>query len=112
MKEKGLKILERNWKCKIGELDIVAAEAKGILGKIKTLIFVEVKSGGNARPAYAPEQHVNFAKQQKLIRLAQAYLKYKKISTEIPWRIDVVAIDINEQTNFCDIRHYENAVWG
>jgi putative endonuclease len=62
----GLRIVARNWRCRLGELDVVA-EAPGLL------VFCEVKTrrgGGYGTPAAA----VDAAKQAQLRRLAGAYL--------------------------------------
>ncbi len=68
--KQGFRILEKNFKCAIGEIDVVAERGKKI-------VFVEVKT----RTDHAfgrPEEAVHAAKQKKLIRLAEWYLKAAK----------------------------------
>ena len=79
---KGFKIEARNWRCPLGEIDIVAWERD-------TLVFVEVKTrtGGSAG---TPEEAVTEAKQRRLVRLAEAYLA--RGSESPPCRFDVVAV--------------------
>jgi putative endonuclease len=79
----GYAILERNWRCPLGEIDIVARQGK-------ELVFVEVKgrtSDELARPADA----VNARKQERLAALARAYLA-RSIEGECPCRFDVVEV--------------------
>ena len=79
---KGYRVEARNWRCPLGEIDIVAREGK-------TLVFVEVKArtGTSAGP---PEEAVDARKQRRLIQLAQAYLA--KRGEEAACRFDVIAI--------------------
>ncbi len=81
----GYEILARNWRCPLGELDIVAREGD-------TLVFVEVRSRRTAGFG-APEESVGFVKQQKLSRLAAYYLNRHGLSN-IPARFDVAAVKI------------------
>src|SRR4030042_3490204 len=84
LKEKGYRILNRNWKCKFGELDIVALKSEGkIFRKIKTIIFVEVKTIDiqDAKFVGQAEQNVNYFKQKHLIKSAECYLKFNKINS-------------------------------
>jgi putative endonuclease len=87
LKKKGYKVLERNFKSPLGEIDIVAREGK-------TLAFVEVKTRlssdfGSAKWAVGPR------KQRKLSMVALDYLKRHSLSDQ-PARFDVVAIDLGQ----------------
>jgi putative endonuclease len=115
LRENGYRILSRNWKCKFGELDIVAAKSEGrIFRKTKTVVFVEVKTidAADAQFVGQAEQNVNYFKQKHLISAAQCYLKANRISPEIPWQIDVIAIEFDVQKSLHKLRHLERAVWG
>jgi len=81
----GYEILARNWRCPLGELDIVAREGD-------TLVFVEVRSRRTAGFG-APEESVGFAKQQQLSRLAACYLNRHGLAN-IPARFDVAAVKL------------------
>lgn len=84
LRVKGYRIEARNWRCSLGEIDIVA-------GKGDTLVFVEVKTRAG-RSAGSPEEAVTASKQQRLVRLAHAYLAHR--SGEIPaCRFDVIAVE-------------------
>lgn len=83
LKKKGYKILERNYTCKIGEIDIIAS-IKNIL------VFVEVKYRKNEFFGL-PREAVNEFKQRKIRNVASFYLKWKgKIDSTC--RFDVVEI--------------------
>jgi len=105
LKSRGYKILERNFKKPWGEIDIIAQ-------KNKDLIFIEVKTRAFPQgDSPYPEASVYSLKQQKLIRAAQSYLLEKKYPPEISWQIDVIAIELNQQTRKADLKHIKNAVW-
>lgn len=83
LKKNGYKILEQNYRNKLGEIDIIAKE-KG------TLVFVEVKA--RRTPFFGnPKWSVTFKKQRKISMVALYYLKSTK-QTQIKARFDVVAL--------------------
>jgi putative endonuclease len=84
LKKKGYKLLERNFKSPLGEIDIIAREGK-------TLAFIEVKTRlsadfGTAKWAVGPQ------KQRKLSMVALEYIKRWSLSDQAA-RFDVIAID-------------------
>lgn len=83
LKEKGYEILEKNYKCKLGEIDVIARRA----GR---LAFVEVKTRTHAG-AGLPQEAVDLKKQEKIFKLAQWYLKEKKME-RVSIAFDVVAV--------------------
>ncbi len=87
LKKQGYKILERNYVTPLGELDLIARQGK-------VYVFIEVKTRKNERFG-APQEAVSAAKQHKLRRLADYYLKQKRLG-EVAVRFDVVGITINE----------------
>ncbi len=88
LKKKGYSILERNFRTKIGEIDIVAKEGK-------TLCFVEVKARMSTTQG-VPQESVSFFKQRKLSRLALIYLKQHFQSIDQLARFDVVSVFLDE----------------
>ncbi|MFH0852689.1 MAG: YraN family protein [bacterium] len=115
LRKKGYLILARNWKCKFGELDIVAARYEGkFLRKKRVIVFVEVKTIDMADAKFVgqAEQNVNYFKQKHLISSAQCYLKAKCVSPETAWQIDVIAIEFDAFGKQHKLRHLERAVWG
>ena len=87
LKRSGYRILEQNYLCPLGEIDLVARQGR-------TLIFVEVKSesGGTG---ILPKDRVDARKQRKLLRLAQFYMKEKRIQG-VSARFDVVQVRFAE----------------
>lgn len=81
----GYRILERNFTCRIGEIDIIARQNE-------ELVFVEVRSRSSQRTVN-PVYSVNRTKQQKIIRVAQYYLASRG-SGEPPARFDVVIVNV------------------
>jgi putative endonuclease len=114
LKKNGYAILARNWKCKAGELDIVAAKKKGrIFKKIECIVFAEVKTidAADAKFVGQAEENVNFIKQKHLIASARSFLVARKIRADFPWQIDVIAIEFDRAGKNHKIRHLEKAVW-
>ncbi len=99
---RGYEILERNWRCGTGELDLVARDGA-------CLAFVEVRTR-RGQELGSPEESITAAKQARLINLAEAYLQ----EHEWPgaWRIDVVAVEMDVRGRLQRLDHYENAVTG
>ena len=82
--EQGYTILERNFRERYGEIDIIARDGE-------YLVFVEVKYRKNEKNG-DPAEAVGAYKQQRIRRTAQYYLYKKRMGTETPCRFDVVAI--------------------
>lgn len=81
--KQGVKILEKNYRCGYGEVDIIAKDRD-------TLVFVEVKTRKTSS-YLSPLLAVNKRKQFQISKVALHYLLEKKIQ-EIPCRFDVVAV--------------------
>ena len=71
LERQGLQILERNWRCRLGEIDIIAAE-KGANGL--TLVFCEVKVRSGLGFGH-PLEAITFTKMQTLRQLAALWLR-------------------------------------
>ncbi len=85
LERSGMTIVERNWRCKTGEIDIVALDAD-------ELVLVEVKTRRGVS-AGTPEEAVSSTKQKRLVRLGRAYIAYAGL-TESLVRFDVIAIQV------------------
>lgn len=83
LRKLGYRILERNYRCPLGEIDIVAKDGKAI-------VFVEVKSR-KTEEFGEPEQAVGKAKQRKMSLLSLYYLAQNRRSPKDA-RFDVVAV--------------------
>lgn len=79
----GFEILDRNWSCPMGELDIIAR-------KDGTVAFVEVRARSSA--AYGlPAETVNRSKRAKIIKSAMAYIKARGLEADT-FRFDFIGI--------------------
>ncbi len=99
----GYRILDRNWRWRKGELDLVAEHKEQV-------VFVEVKSR-RSQTYGPPEESITRAKREKLIQTAYAYLSSTK-HQDIHWRIDVVAIDMDRDGEVVRLEHIVSAVEG
>ena len=82
LRNRGYKIIVRNFRCVMGEIDIVARDGK-------TLVFVEVKTRAYDDPT--PEDQVNPAKQHQLTKAGKFYLSRYGVP-QPPARFDVIAV--------------------
>jgi len=96
----GYRILEENFKNKLGEIDLVALDGQ-------TICFVEVKTRQSCGQGQ-PYEAVNSWKIRKLSLMATSYLKYKYHSLEILSRFDVISI-IQDKSGLSSITHIKNA---
>jgi len=97
LKRQGLKIVERNLRTPVGEIDIIARNRK-------YLLFVEVKTRRSARCG-VPAEAVGSIKQRQIIRAAQWYLL--TYGGKLQPRFDVVSVDAGSDPP--RIEHIENA---
>jgi putative endonuclease len=88
LKKHGYRILQRNYTCKMGEMDIIAKERD-------VITFVEVKT--RTSTTFGPPQlAVNSRKQRQLSKVALNFLKEKQLA-EVKARFDVVAVLLRTQ---------------
>ena len=106
---KNWKILDRNYRRKSDEIDIIARSDDG------TLVFCEVKSfaTGEETAGFArlmPEDNLTAAKLRKISRTCEFFARQhpEVVDEEKGWRIDLLAINIGISGKALDIRHYEN----
>ena len=95
LKKQGLVLLENNYSCRFGEIDLVMRDGN-------TLVFVEVRLRSNPKFGSAA-QSINQAKQEKLIRTAQFYLQQKDLA--LACRFDVVLFNDQEMQSIEWIRN-------
>jgi putative endonuclease len=101
LKKRGYRIREVGFRCHHGEIDIIAQQKD-------YLVFVEVRTKSNLDFG-TPEESITAAKKKKLIALA---LTYTSTHQNLPplWRIDVVAIELDDKGKPRRIELIENAV--
>lgn len=90
LEAQGFVILEKNYRNRYGEIDIVAQEGK-------TICFVEVKYRSSNRYGY-PIEAVDYRKQKKILAVSRYYLLMHGQSEWTPCRFDIVAIEGKEIT--------------
>lgn len=100
LRELGYRILEHNFSCDFGELDIIALDGKCI-------VFVEVRSTEGA-DTQIPALSVDAKKQARLTKLALYFLKLRQL-LDHPARFDVLAISWPASKAEPRIVHYPNA---
>ncbi len=88
----GYVLLERNWRFHRNEIDIIAMDGE-------VLAFIEVKKRRDTEHGYGC-QAVDFRKQQRIRRVAEAYLQFMPELPHPACRFDVVSIDGEEITLF------------
>ena len=96
---KGYRILDRNWRLGKEEIDIIARDGK-------FLVIVEVKTRSSNVFA-EPETSVTKSKQRILIRIANAYVNYRRQHGDV--RFDIVTILISPEGE--TINHIEDAFY-
>ena len=86
--QQGYQILERNYRCRFGEIDLIARDGR-------TLAFIEVKTRRSQKfgPAAAA---VTLEKQRHLVKASQVYLIQQRKAYEF-CRFDVVTIELEAQ---------------
>jgi putative endonuclease len=119
LKGRGYKIIERNFRRKWGELDIIVKHKDG------TLVFIEVKTmrqingelgnegGGKNIAVLSPEDNLTKSKLIKLQRTAALYAgeHEKLVLDKRGWRIDLIAILLTNNEKDGErysLKHYEN----
>ena len=87
LRKEGYRILERNYRCPLGEMDIIAREGK-------TIVFVEVKTRSSDRFG-SPQAAIGPQKQRRMTVVALCYLNGQGWLGE-PARFDVAAVNLHE----------------
>ena len=90
LENQGYVIVERNYRKRIGEIDIIARDGE-------CLVFVEVKTRRSNRFG-SPFDAVGFRKQQQVSRVALAFMTQHRC-LDVPVRFDVVAVHLEGQSS-------------
>ncbi len=101
LQELGYTILDSNYRCRWGEVDIVAQDGDDI-------VFVEVRTRSNDRFG-TPEESITEAKTQRMVSTAQEYLQSKQRDST-NWRIDLVAVRMRSDGQILSIDYIKHAV--
>jgi putative endonuclease len=101
LKKQGFKIIEKNYRCKNGEIDIIA-EAN------KSLVFVEVRTKTNGEFG-TPEESITANKKEKIVNSVFSYLNSHSCLSR-NWRIDFIGIELTHDGQVKRLNHIENAI--
>lgn len=100
LEQRGIKIVARNWRCPLGEIDIIARD-----GDVLAIIEVKARRG---RGAGTPEQGVDARKQRRLCQLAQCYIE--NVGWEGAVRLDVVGVELSARGKLQRISYWPEAI--
>ena len=95
LRQKGYKIISKNFSCRFGEIDIIARQRK-------TTVFIEVKTR-TSRNFGLPQEAVGREKTKHLLRCAQFYIN-NYANPEAEFRFDLVAIVLDKKPEVCLIK--------
>lgn len=101
LEKHGFCIAERNFLCKMGEIDIIAWDVSD-----RTLCFVEVKTRSSLDFGY-PCEFVDAKKRRRLEKTAEYYRMGRKQLLELPMRMDIFEVYITEKGIY--VRYLKNA---
>jgi putative endonuclease len=101
LKKRGYRILESNYRCPEGEIDIVTRHKD-------SLVFVEVRTKRSLEFG-SPEESITPTKMEKL-RAVAAHYRQMHENLPVLWRIDVVAVEMDQKDKLLRIELIENAV--
>lgn len=102
LEQKGYKIVAKNYQKPWGEIDLIAE-------KEELIVFCEVKTNSKSFSGYFnPELRVNKEKAKHIIRTAKIFIN--KHYPGRGWRIDIVAVTINDLDKSAKVVHFKNAI--
>lgn len=100
LKRGGYRIIQSNYRCKLGEIDIIAE-------RDRTIVFVEVRT--KQTEEFGPPQYsINAAKRRQISKAALSYIREKNL-VEQSCRFDVIGITFSSKSRKPKIEHIENA---
>ena len=96
--QKGLKILDKNYYTRYGEIDLIAQDGDQIL-------FFEVKARTSSEYGF-PEIAVDQEKIQHLTKAISIYLRDKKIDNF--WRLDIISVELDKDSHQAQLRWFKD----
>lgn len=102
LKSRGYKIVQKNFKTKCGEIDIIAKDGECIC-------FIEARTR-TSDSFLSPYESVNYFKQKRIIKTAQIWLTKNKFDNSL-CRFDVISILFNENYRTYEITLIKDAFW-
>ena len=105
LEAKGYSLLADNFRCRAGEIDIVACQGHQV-------VFVEVKARRGHTHGRA-EESISPARSERLAEVAEEFLRTRltgEFNSETDWRIDLLCLNLDGQGRLLSVNHIENAV--
>ncbi|MDO8483242.1 MAG: YraN family protein [bacterium] len=119
LEKKGFEIIERNYRKKFGEIDIVAKRAEIVhFVEVKTVSRENLKDpayrpesdSNNPEDCFRPEDNVHPLKQKRLSRAIQVYLEERKLGEETFWQFDVITILLDVKNKIARVKMLEDII--
>lgn len=104
LKENGVTVLEQNFYCRFGEIDLIGKDGEGVL------LFVEIKYRANSDMGH-PAQAVDRRKIRKICKSADYYRMKEKIDLDTPCRFDVISVLGDEISWIQNAFEYVGKAW-
>ncbi|WP_339169583.1 YraN family protein [Paenibacillus sp. FSL R5-0341] len=101
LRENDYRIIRQNWRCRSGEIDIIAS-SEGLI------VFVEVRSRSGAAQYGTPQESVDMRKMQQVRSTASVYLQMTG-ETDHQIRFDVIAVMLDRAGETVSVNHIINA---
>lgn len=102
LKKENYRIIKKNYRCKFGEIDIIAYDKNS-----HELVFIEVKTRTNKKFGTGINS-IDIIKQKHIYKTIEYYLCIKKIDKKHIIRIDAIEIFLKKWN--CEIKHYKNII--
>ena len=102
LKKKNYHIVNRNYRSRLGEIDIIAKENQ-------KFIFVEVKTREEHLTFGSPQDAVNSKKQNRIKKIAQVFLNYQKQDDWNECRFDIIEVFVTKKGELKTINHIKDA---
>jgi putative endonuclease len=101
LERQGYRLVERNYRCRAGEVDAVMMDGE-------TIVFLEVRARrGNS--IGTPEESVTMTKARHLAGVAETYLETHGF-VAAQWRVDLIALEVAPDGSMRRLRHHLNAI--
>ena len=105
LEAKGYSLLDSNFRCRAGEIDIVARQGDQV-------VFVEVKARRGSAFGTA-EESISPVRAERRAEVAEEYLRTKlggEYTSGTAWRIDLLCLNMDRSGKLLSVNHIENAV--
>jgi putative endonuclease len=95
----GYEVVARNWRCQVGEVDVVAL-------RDEAYHFFEVRTR-RGREFGTPEESLTPAKQRRMIDVARTYLGEHDLN-DVDWRVGLVAVEMDRKGHLLRVEVYDS----